>query len=77
DLGLATWSQDLVGPPGGRAGAPVGGVALCHHDPGSLSARFVQERLRRATALPPVAHYPRGGWGGVIDRMAARDPHDG
>jgi phytoene dehydrogenase-like protein len=48
------------------------GVALFHHDPGSLSAAFVQQRLRRATALPPEAHYPRGGWGQVLERMAAR-----
>ncbi|GAA2465679.1 FAD-dependent oxidoreductase [Streptomyces lavendulocolor] len=72
DLDFATWSQDLVGHPAGRAAAHFAAVALFHHDPGSLSARFVQERLRRATALPPEAHYPRGGWGGVIDRMAAR-----
>ena len=32
----------------------------------------MQERLRRATKLPPEAHYPRGGWASVIDRMAAR-----
>jgi phytoene dehydrogenase-like protein len=54
-----------------RAAAHYCAVALFHHDPGSLSAAFVQERLRRAAKLPPEAHYPRGGWGGVIDRMAA------
>lgn len=32
----------------------------------------MQERLRRATKLPPEAHYPRGGWGALIDRMAGR-----
>lgn len=47
-------------------------MAVSHHDPGSLSAAFVQERLRRATKLPPEAHHPRGGWASVIDRMAAR-----
>lgn len=31
----------------------------------------MQERLRRAAKLPPEAHYPRGGWAGVVDRMAA------
>ncbi|MET9428497.1 FAD-dependent oxidoreductase [Streptomyces sp. NPDC003036] len=72
DVDFATWSQRLAGGPAGRAAAHFAAVALFHHDPGSLSARFVQERLRRATALPPEAHYPRGGWGGVIDRMAAR-----
>lgn len=32
----------------------------------------MQERLRRATKLPPEAHYPRGGWATLIDRMASR-----
>ena len=48
-------------------------VALFHHDPGSLSAAFVQERLRRATK--PCRRRPttRAAAGpSVIDRMAAR-----
>ncbi|TXS55739.1 NAD(P)-binding protein [Streptomyces sp. t39] len=67
-----SWATTVAGPAAARAAAHYSGVALFHHDPGSLSARFVQERLRRATALPPEAHYPRGGWGALIDRMAAR-----
>ncbi|MGP3635518.1 NAD(P)-binding protein [Streptomyces sp. 24-1644] len=65
------WATDQVGDEGARAAAHYMGVALFHHDPGSLSAAFVQERLRRATALPPEARYPVGGWAQVIDRMAA------
>ncbi|MCF3125737.1 NAD(P)-binding protein [Streptomyces arenae] len=67
-----TWATAQVGEEGARAAAHYVAVATFHHDPGSLSARFVHERLRRATKLPPEAHYPRGGWGSVIDRMAAR-----
>ncbi|ORT58854.1 NAD(P)-binding protein [Streptomyces sp. CB03238] len=67
DTDFATWASC----PAARAAAHYASVALFHHDPGSLSARFVQERLRRATSLPPEATYPRGGWGEVIDRMAA------
>ncbi|MFC8915851.1 FAD-dependent oxidoreductase [Streptomyces sp. NPDC057116] len=63
---------DFAGWSTSRAATNYASVALFHHDPGSLSARFVQERLRRATALPPEAHYPLGGWGQVIERMAAR-----
>ncbi|MFJ2832822.1 NAD(P)-binding protein [Streptomyces sp. NPDC087263] len=72
DVDFMTWATEQAGEEGARAAAHYSAVALFHHDPGSLSAAFVQERLRRATKLPPEAHYPRGGWASVIDRMAAR-----
>ncbi|MEU3887769.1 FAD-dependent oxidoreductase [Streptomyces sp. NPDC029041] len=72
DADFLTWATDIAGEEGARAAASYSAVALFHHDPGSLSAAFVQERLRRATKLPPEAHYPRGGWASLIDRMAAR-----
>ncbi|WP_330305487.1 MULTISPECIES: NAD(P)-binding protein [unclassified Streptomyces] len=72
DADFLTWATEQAGEEGARAAAHYSAVALFHHDPGSLSAAFVQERLRRATRLPPEAHYPRGGWASVIDRMAAR-----
>ncbi|MDN3023441.1 NAD(P)-binding protein [Streptomyces sp. S.PB5] len=72
DTDFLTWATDIAGEEGARAAAHYSAVALFHHDPGALSAAFVQERLRRATKLPPEAHYPRGGWATVIDRMAAR-----
>ncbi|MEV0256166.1 NAD(P)-binding protein [Streptomyces sp. NPDC050732] len=71
DRDFTSWATEQVGEEGAKAAAHYIAVATFHHDPGSLSARFVQERLRRATKLPPEAHYPRGGWGSVIDRMAA------
>ncbi|MBO0511692.1 FAD-dependent oxidoreductase, partial [Streptomyces beijiangensis] len=72
DQDFLTWATGLVGEEGARAAAHYAAVALFHHDPGSLSAAFVQERFRRASALPPEAHYPRGGWGALIERMAGR-----
>ncbi|GHH44504.1 phytoene dehydrogenase-like protein [Streptomyces umbrinus] len=72
DQDFRTWATDIAGEEGATAAAHYSAVALFHHDPGALSAAFVQERLRRATKLPPEAHYPRGGWASVIDRMAAR-----
>lgn len=72
DTDFLTWATAQAGEEGARAAAHYSAVALFHHDPGALSAAFVQERLRRATKLPPEAHYPRGGWASVIDRMAAR-----
>ncbi|MFJ9105858.1 NAD(P)-binding protein [Streptomyces sp. NPDC102405] len=72
DVDFMSWATGQAGEEGARAAAHYSAVALFHHDPGALSAAFVQERLRRATKLPPEAHYPRGGWAGVVDRMAAR-----
>lgn len=70
DTDFITWATALEGPATARAAAHFTAVALFHHDPGSLSAAFVQERLRRAAALPPEARYPVGGWSELIDRMA-------
>ncbi|MFH8346879.1 FAD-dependent oxidoreductase [Streptomyces sp. NPDC018045] len=70
DQDFFTWAASQVGEAAARAAAHYIGVATFHHDPGSLSAAFVQERLRRATALPPEARYIRGGWGELITRMA-------
>ncbi|MEU6069047.1 MULTISPECIES: FAD-dependent oxidoreductase [Streptomyces] len=72
DVDFMSWATRQAGEEGARAAANYSAVALFHHDPGALSAAFVQQRLRRATKLPPEAHYPRGGWANVIDRMAAR-----
>ncbi|NEB31145.1 NAD(P)-binding protein [Streptomyces sp. SID14446] len=72
DVDFMTWATGQAGAEGARAAANYAAVALFHHDPGSLSAAFVQERLRRAMRLPPEANCPRGGWANVIDRMAGR-----
>ncbi|CAL9454860.1 NAD(P)-binding protein [Streptomyces sp. enrichment culture] len=71
DVDFLTWASDRVGRAEARAAAHYSAVALYHHDPGALSARFVQERLYRAAAVPPEGQYPRGGWGEVVERMAA------
>ncbi|MEU1471279.1 NAD(P)-binding protein [Streptomyces sp. NPDC005761] len=72
DADFRTWATAQTGEEGARAAAHYAAVALYHHDPGSLSAAFVQERLRRAAALPPEARYPVGGWDRIVDRMASR-----
>ncbi|MFH9471125.1 NAD(P)-binding protein [Streptomyces clavifer] len=72
DTDFHSWASRQAGEDGARAAAHFMGVALFHHDPGSLSAAFVQERLRRATALPPEARYPVGGWAQIVERMATR-----
>ncbi|MGW0737640.1 FAD-dependent oxidoreductase [Streptomyces sp. NPDC002851] len=70
DRDFFSWAAGEVGEEGARAAAHYVAVGLFHHDPGSLSAAFVHERLRRTTKLPPEAHYLRGGWGGLVERMA-------
>ncbi|MFG2892097.1 FAD-dependent oxidoreductase [Streptomyces sp. NPDC048248] len=70
DQDFFSWASGQVGESAARAAANYVGVATFHHDPGLLSAAFVQERLRRTTSLPPEAHYLRGGWGALIARMA-------
>ncbi|MEU5414068.1 NAD(P)-binding protein [Streptomyces clavifer] len=72
DTDFHSWASRQAGEDGARAAAHYMGVALFHQDPGSLSAAFVQERLRRATALPPEARYPVGGWAQIVERMATR-----
>jgi phytoene dehydrogenase-like protein len=72
DRDFHSWAAGIAGEAGARAAARYSAVAIFHHDPGSLSAAFVLERLRRATALPPEAHYPAGGWGSVVDLMTSR-----
>ncbi|MGW2544944.1 NAD(P)-binding protein [Kitasatospora sp. NPDC001574] len=66
------WASEVAGERTARAAANFVAVATFHHDPGLLSAAFVQERLRRSASLVPEARYPVGGWQSVIDRMAAR-----
>ncbi|MFF8713827.1 NAD(P)-binding protein [Streptomyces sp. NPDC015184] len=72
DVDFRTWATGQVGEEAALVASRYAAVALYHHDPGALSAAFVQERLHRAAALPPEARYPVGGWAQVIDRMAAR-----
>ncbi|MER5476685.1 FAD-dependent oxidoreductase [Streptomyces sp. NPDC002734] len=72
DVDFLSWASWQVGEEAARATAYATVTILFHHDPGSLSARFVQERLRRMTHVPPEVRYPRGGWQSFIARMAAR-----
>ncbi|MFF6908342.1 NAD(P)-binding protein [Streptomyces sp. NPDC012389] len=70
DADFRSWAAGQVGDEGARAAAHFAAAALFHHDPGALSARFVQERLHRLSSLPPEARYPVGGWARLVDRMA-------
>ena len=71
DQSFRDWASDLVGDEATEMGASASGVGLFHHDPGSLSAAFVAERLSRVYALPPAASYRQGSWGAMFDEIAA------
>jgi phytoene dehydrogenase-like protein len=49
------------------------GVYTFHHDPGELSAAFVwAHTVRVLLSPPPTARYLVGGWGALVDALAAR-----
>ncbi len=78
DRSFRTWATERLGDAvtAGRISNFVG-VATFDPDPGRLSAAFVNERLRRATQYPPAVRYMPGGWGTLVDRLAAHARHLG
>ena len=71
DQSFRDWASKLIGDEAAEMGASASGVGLFHHDPGSLSAAFVAERLSRVYAVPPAASYRQGSWGAMFDEIAA------
>ena len=72
DVDLRSWLTDRVDDEAAAAVSGLAGVLTFDHDPGRLSAEFVWSRVRRILAkAPPVARYAVGGWGPVVDRVAA------
>src|SRR4051812_38030101 len=71
DRSFTDWAREIVNDD--RTVAQVAsfiGVATFHHDPGALSAAFVVDKLRRATAFPPTVRYITGGWATIVERLA-------
>jgi phytoene dehydrogenase-like protein len=73
DESFGRWADRRFGDAATRAAAGLVGVMTYEADPGRLSAAFVWERLMRATAprYPAAVRYATGGWGAVVERMAA------
>ncbi len=70
DRPFVDWAaEQLDDPATARRIANLMGVATFDHDPGRLSAAFVNERLRRVTTLPPKVRYIRGGWASLVERL--------
>ncbi|MBX6381849.1 MAG: NAD(P)-binding protein [Microbispora sp.] len=73
DEDFESWATRRFGADAARLAARFIGVVTYEADPGRLSAAFVWERLLRVLAPKyPSVRYVIGGWGRVIDRMAAR-----
>jgi phytoene dehydrogenase-like protein len=70
DQSFRAWASKLIGEEAAEMGASASGVGVFHHDPGSLSAAFVAERLSRVYSLPPPASYREGSWGAMFDEIA-------
>ena len=71
DQSFRDWASRLVGVDAAEMGASASGVGLFHHDPGSLSAAFVAERLSRVYSMPPPASYRQGSWGAMFEEIGA------
>ena len=71
DQSFRDWASRLVGEDAAEMGASASGVGLFHHDPGSLSAAFVAERLSRVYSMPPPASYRQGSWGAMFEEIGA------
>jgi phytoene dehydrogenase-like protein len=71
DQSFRDWASRLVGEDAAEMGASASGVGVFHHDPGSLSAAFVAERLSRVYSLPPPASYRQGSWGAMFEEIGA------
>lgn len=72
DASLRDWLTADAGPTTAEAVSGLAGVLVFDHDPGRLSAAFVWARVGRILyTVPPVARYVVGGWGTVVDRLAA------
>jgi len=70
DVSFAEWATQQLGDAdvAGRI-ANLFGVVTFDHDPGRLSAAFVNERLQRVLTVPPTVRYIPGGWGTLVDRL--------
>lgn len=72
---FVTWATRRFGDRAAHEAAAASAVVTYHHDPGSLSARFVHDRLRRAYDPATQATYILGGWGHLVAALtrAARE----
>ena len=73
DRDFRGWVAEHCGPRTAEVASMGAGVISFDADPGRLSAAFVWERLLRVVKqVPPKARYVIGGWGALVEGLAAR-----
>jgi phytoene dehydrogenase-like protein len=72
DRDYRSWATEHVGEVAAEAAIGLASLPTFDHDPGRLSAAFVQERFRRVTYRSTAVRYIRGGWGMLVDQLAER-----
>jgi phytoene dehydrogenase-like protein len=72
DQDYRSWATDRVGERAAGAAIGLASLPTFDHNPGLLSAAFVQERLRRVTYHATGVRYVAGGWSNLIDRLVQR-----
>lgn len=65
------WASEQCGEKAAAILCAWAGPFSFHHDPGSLSAAFVAERLRWIYSPPSIRPVP-GGWNELVSRLAGR-----
>jgi phytoene dehydrogenase-like protein len=73
DISFGEWAAEQLGDADVATRiANLFGVVTFDHDPGRLSAAFVNERLQRVLQVPPQVRYIPGGWATLVDRLETR-----
>ena len=72
DQSFREWSDDRFGSPLSDLLCRLSGLFTFHHDPGSLSARFVWDRYRRTFLRPDRVRWVGGGWATLVEVLARR-----
>ncbi|MHB8463215.1 MAG: FAD-dependent oxidoreductase [Acidimicrobiales bacterium] len=72
DESFGEWAHGVFGSSRAAAMCRLAGLFTYHHDPGSLSARFVWDRYRRTLLSPDRVRWVVGGWATLVDALSAR-----
>lgn len=73
DQDFRGWAAALTDERTAEMLSAAAGVYTFHHDPGELSAAFIWgHTVRVLLSPPPTARYVVGGWGALVDALAAR-----
>ena len=71
DRSYREWATEILGERSTEAAVGFASLPTFHHDPGILSAAFIQERIQRSLAWRPV-YYVCGGWQQLVATLEER-----